>query len=158
MWQTSEKKFGREKFWSAVLELVQKKYDFPPIKATTKYTDFCKNAIDFPEVEGLLKTENYLYRSNVKKLFAGIENLRGKFGLFYEYDLKNFDELREIVTEKFQTLTYFGFDKKELAELVIKNNWLGIDRLVPVGRALDMGIFWDGYDFINQMSRIICLE
>ena len=31
----------------------------------------------------------------------------------------------------------------------------GIDRVVPVGRALDMDIVWDGYDLIGSLSRLI---
>ena len=94
----------------------------------------------------------------MENIFVGIENLRGRFGLFYECDLKNFDDLKNIVNEKFQTLTYFGFDKNFLAEFVVKNNLHGIDRIVKIGRALDIGIFWDGYDLINQMSRTVFVE
>jgi hypothetical protein len=32
---------------------------------------------------------------------------------------------------------------------------LGIDRIVPIGKTLDFSLNWDGYDLINQMSRII---
>lgn len=156
LWKSSENNFGREKFWSAVEKIVHEKYDLPPIKSTGKYTNFCRNAIDYPQTGKLLSNDNYLYRANVEKIFSGIENLRGKFGLFYEHDLNNLADLP--VTEKFQTLTYFGFEPKDLAEEIAKNNWLGIDRIVPIGKALDIGIFWDGYDLIAQMSRIIYFE
>ena len=158
LWKKSEKNFGREKFWSAVEKIVHEKYDFPPIKATTKYTNFCQNAIDFPQTEKLLKNDNFLYRVEISEPFVGIENLRGKFGLFYENNFDSWDDWHEIINEKFQTLTYFGFDSKILAEEVAKNNWLGIDRIIPIGRALDIGIFWDGYDLISQMSRVIYTE
>ena len=158
LWQSSESKLGRAKFWLAVHELVKVKYDLPPIKATSKYTNFCQNAINFPEVGKLSREDNFLYRADLKNIFAGIEKLRGIFGLFYEYDLNSLDDLKNIVTEKFQTLTYFGFTSKDLAEFVQENSWLGIDRIVPVGRSLDMMTVWDGYDLISQMSRIIYFE
>ena len=158
LWKSSESFQGREKFWSAVEKIVHEKYDFPPIKATTKYTNFCQNAIDFPQTEKLLQNDNFLYRVKVSEPFDGIENLRGKFGLFYENNFSSWEDWREIINEKFQTLTYFGFDSKILAAEVQKNNWLGIDRIVPIGRALDIGIFWDGYDLIEQMSRVIYAE
>ena len=69
-----------------------------------------------------------------------------------------FEDLKGVVNEKYQTLTYFGFSAKELADIVSKNHWLGIDRIVPVGKALDIGVIWDGYDLIGQMSRIIYFE
>ena len=158
LWKSSESFQGREKFWAAVEKIVHEKYDLPPIKATTKYTNFCQNAIDFPHTEKLLKNDNFLYRVNLTSPFKGIENLRGKFGLFYENNFSSWEDWREIINEKFQTLTYFGFDSKTLAQEVVKNNWLGIDRIVPIGRALDIGIFWDGYDLIGQMSRVIYTE
>ena len=94
----------------------------------------------------------------MEKLFEGIDNLRGIFGLFYECNVNALADLKEIVTEKFQTLTYFGFEPKDLAAEVVKNSWLGIDRIVPVGKSLDMGTVWDGYDLISQMSRIVYFE
>lgn len=158
LWKPAKTSAGRKKFWSAVRELVKIKYDLPPIKATSKYTNFCKNAIDFPQIGKLEREDNFLYRANVKELFVGIENLRGIFGLFYEHDFNSLDDLKDIVTEKFQTLTYFGFEPKELAAEVVRNHWLGIDRIVPVGKSLDIGTVWDGYDLICQMSRIIYFE
>lgn len=158
LWKSSASFSGREKFWAAVEKIVHEKYDFPPIKATSKYTNFCQNAIDYPKTEKLFKHDNFLYRVNVTAPFVGIENLRGKFGLFYENNFTSWEDWREIVNEKFQTLTYFGFEPKELAAEVAKNNWLGIDRIVPVGRALDIGVFWDGYNLIGQMSRVIYEE
>ena len=158
LWKSSETSAGREKFWTAVHELVKAKYNLPPIKSTSKYTKFCQNAMTFPEVGKISREDNFLYRAPIEKIFAGIENLRGIFGLFYEYKINSLDELRNLVGEKFQTLTYFGFDPRTLAEKVLKNNLLGIDRIVPVGRSLDMSIFWDGYNLISQMSRIIYVE
>ena len=47
-------------------------------------------------------------------------------------------------------------NKKKYKDL--KNNLFGIDRVVPIGKALDMNLIWDGYDVINSLSRIITLE
>ncbi|MBQ3442762.1 MAG: hypothetical protein IJG33_05880 [Selenomonadaceae bacterium] len=158
LWQADNNNVGREKFWSAVEKIAQDRYDFPPIKATGKYTIFCQNAIDFPQSGTLTKSDNYLYRANVTNLSNNIDNLRGKFGLFYEHNVSSLEDLKGVVNEKYQTLTYFGFSAKELADIVLKNRWLGIDRIVPVGKSLDIGVIWDGYDLIGQMSRIIFFE
>ena len=32
---------------------------------------------------------------------------------------------------------------------------MGVDRVVPIGRAFDMGPFWDGFDIIQSLSRRI---
>lgn len=140
--------------------VVKKKYDFLPVKATGKYTDFCRNAADFTEMGTLRRHGSFLYRVNMRQLPANLDELRGRFGMFYEYDLRESSimELDGIVNGKYQTLTYFGFDAHELAELVCRYQWLGIDRIVPVGKALDMESVWDGYDLIRHMSRIVQAE
>ena len=36
-----------------------------------------------------------------------------------------------------------------------KNNFKGVDRIVPIGQSLDMGLIWDGYDLIRTLSRVV---
>ena len=149
---------AKEKFWGAVERIVRDQYDLTAAAASEKYTDFCRNAIRFADSGELIRHDNYIYRAKVRQLFEGIENLRGKFGLFYEFDINDLSELDGVVSEKFQTLTYFGFEPRGLASIVAENSWLGIDRIVPIGKALDLTDIWDGFDLINQMSRIIYFE
>ena len=52
-------------------------------------------------------------------------------------------------------MTYFGVDKTELRDFVVNNRLSGIDRIVPIGKALDMDVIWDGYDIVRSLSRII---
>ena len=60
-----------------------------------------------------------------------------------------------MINNKFQTLAHYGLSRTQLKELVLKNNITGIDRIVPLGRALDMSIIWDGYDVVSYLSRVI---
>ena len=34
-------------------------------------------------------------------------------------------------------------------------NLEGIDRVVPIGQALDINLFWDGYDLNKILTRVI---
>ena len=54
-----------------------------------------------------------------------------------------------------QTCVVHGIDQQKLVDILIENNAMGIDRIVPVGNAMDIGIYWDGYDVIGSMSRQI---
>lgn len=154
LWQGNNKA-GKERFWQAVKELAEVRYDLAPVKATGKYADFCTNAVRFPATGKLQAEDNVLYRVTLQSIPANVEELRGKFGLFYEYDLQDLSELGAVVNERYQTLTYFGMEPSSLAETVCEHGWLGIDRVVPVGKALDMDVVWDGYDLVSEMSRII---
>ena len=82
-------------------------------------------------------------------------------GFFIEYDcrnLSNLNELNNIVTRKYQTLSYFGFDAKELLKWVISSGLSGIDRIVPIGKTSDFSLVWDGYDLIYSLSRKISID
>ena len=48
--------------------------------------------------------------------------------------------------------------KPEAKSFLLKNNLSGIDRVVPLGKDLDISAIWDGYDVIESLSRIINLE
>jgi len=91
----------------------------------------------------------------IKDISHDLHDYRGIFGLFYTFEIEDLNELSGIINNKYQTLTYYGMDKEKLSDFIIKNGITGIDRIVPVGRALDMNVVWDGYDVINYLSRVI---
>lgn len=146
---------GKDRFWTIMEEVAKKRYELPPIKVTSKYADICRNAVCFSPKGQLSAKTNYLYHVPLRELSKDMENLRGQFGLFYEYDINSLNELEGIVNGKYQTLTYYGVRPEDLAENVLENNWMGIDRIVPIGKALDMDVIWDGYDLVREMSRIV---
>ena len=41
---------------------------------------------------------------------------------------------------------------------ILNNNLLGIDRFVPIGKALGIDIVWDGYEVVKSLSRVVSLE
>ena len=59
------------------------------------------------------------------------------------------------MNKKFQTLTYFGLNKNFYKKLILDNFTGGIDRIVPIGQALDISLNWDGYDLNKSLTRII---
>ena len=89
------------------------------------------------------------------ELSSDIINHRGKGGFFFEYTLKNIEELTAVITEKYQTITYFGIDAAELCQKLIEANVRGIDRIVPIGLAMNIDVIWDGHDLVRELSRII---
>ena len=148
----------REKFWNELNKKTLSDYNLPEIAVIEKYTNICK---DFALNDNILKFNTYssnLHTIEIKKLMNGLENLRGKWGYFYEFQLKDLSSLSKVVNKKFQTLTYFGFSKDRLNNFIKKNNIQGIDRVVPVGQALNMDLKWDGYDIVSSLSRCINLK
>ena len=46
-------------------------------------------------------------------------------------------------------------DPDFLYESILRMNVLGIDRIVPIGNALQISHIWDGFDIINILSRTV---
>lgn len=158
VWQGEEKEPAKERFWTAVYRIAIEKYQLEALNAVDKYTLLCHNAIDLDNITGFRKHGNHLYRITIDSLPDNMDELRGKYGYFYEYDTDAIDDLTHVINTRYQTMTYFGVDKTYLHDFVVKNRLTGIDRIVPVGRALDIGVIWDGYDIVKSLSRIIDVQ
>jgi hypothetical protein len=146
---------ARERFWRAVGASAGK-YDLAPIHAMDKYSMLCDLLTQDHDIESASRHGNLIYRLKLASL-DGVENLRGKFGVFFEYEAGDIGAIAPHVTSRWQTLTYFGAEKDALAGFVVDNSLKGIDRIVPVGSALDIGVVWDGYDMIRTLSRVVSL-
>jgi len=79
-------------------------------------------------------------------------------GLFFEAYLENLLELTAFLSRRDQTLTWFGFTPEELHALVRSLNGCAIDRIVPIGQALQFHRFWDGYDLLQEFCRCVYIE
>lgn len=85
------------------------------------------------------------------------ENCGG--GLFFEvvsHDLA--EDLVALVTSRDQTVTTFGLAAEELRQLASALNGRGVDRFVPVGRALAFDATWDGADLLGEFSRRVVID
>ena len=76
-------------------------------------------------------------------------------GFFFEYVLGDREEFFRVVTEKFQTIAQFGINVGELRQQIVERGLRGIDRIVPIGQAMNIGVIWDGYDLIRTLSRVV---
>lgn len=155
VWRGGNREGAQRRFWSALSEVVVRRYRLEPITVVDKFTLLCKNAIDTAVAAPVERYGNALYRSALLRLPEQLDLLRGQFGLFYEFDAESLDVLAPLINSKYQTVTYFGVSKTELANFVMRNQLLGIDRIVPVGKALDIDVVWDGYDIVAALSRIV---
>jgi hypothetical protein len=74
-------------------------------------------------------------------------------GLFFELELGSLSELGPLLTERDQTLSYFGFDRARLEDLARTMPTRAVDRIVPIGTALDFSTVWDGSSLFRVFSR-----
>jgi hypothetical protein len=76
-------------------------------------------------------------------------------GLFLERTLSALEDLAYSLTSKDQTLSYYGYDAPELERLARQLPARAIDRIVPIGRALEFAPIWDGVDMFRSFTRCV---
>jgi hypothetical protein len=158
LWTGKNKTKAKKIFWEALFEYLKKNYKLKDSATIEKYTTLCDHTTKIKEIKNISNYENLIYKIELKKIDKRIDEFRGKWGLFFEHDLKNLNDIKNIVNTKYQTLTYFGLDKKLLYNIVIQNGLKGINRIVPIGNSLNIGLDWDGYDIVNILTRGIELQ
>ena len=84
--------------------------------------------------------------------YLSMERLR--FGNFLQINIQNSSQLAHYIRPNEQTLTYFGVAPMDLYKEVLANG-KSVDRIVPVGKALAIGMHWDGKNVLNLLSREI---
>jgi acyl-CoA reductase-like NAD-dependent aldehyde dehydrogenase len=85
------------------------------------------------------------------------EELHCGGGLFFESSILDLEELLPLLSRKIQTVSYAGISIERWREFLTSNYVAGIDRVVPIGNALDFDYVWDGYDIPKLLLREITL-
>lgn len=118
-----------------------------------RFTFACRAILDRPV------TAYQDFEGNLPVLTLGsLENFEREHcggGVMLEFQSQTLDALTAAVDHRDQTLTHFGFDQDELDAFVRRLNGRGIDRIVPIGQALQFQRFWDGYDLFQSLSRSV---
>ena len=156
--EPKEVAIAKERFWGRLQLIVHEKYLLSTKAAVDKQALFCQNAIELENIVAAEIRDTSLFRIELGTLPKNIDSMRGNCGYFYEFQTKDLDTVSDIVNPTYQTLTYAGLEKTSLIDFVLKNRLSGIDRIVPVGSALDISVIWDGYHVIRSLSRIIDLR
>ena len=147
-----------DKFWIELNSYVTKKVDYPETVSTDKYNKICTDLIYFSNIKKLKIYSKSLHVVTLNKLIPKNELQRGQWGYFYQYLSNDISILPKIITEKYQTLSYFGLDPDFFKKFIQKNEISGIDRIVPIGRSMEMNYLWDGYNLLSALTRIIDIK
>jgi hypothetical protein len=99
--------------------------------------------------------ENKLVRIEISELKQGIDDFKSDSGLFYEFLAQDIKQISPAISNKFQTLSYFGINPLLALDLVKEMGISGIDRIVPIGQTLDFDLIWDGYELPAFYTRAI---
>ena len=157
-WEGKSIKKAKEVFWQKLNSVVNLKYNLSEHTSVEKYTNFCQKIMLNDNIKNFKNYNSNIYTFTLKNLSENLPDYRGSWGMFFQFDGLKIDQLKRVVNSKFQTCTYFGFEKKWLKKNIIENKLSGIDRIVPIGQALDISMIWDGYDLTSSLTRVIELK
>lgn len=78
-------------------------------------------------------------------------------GVFYEFQSLTLADISNMLTEKDQSMSIFGFCQDEIVDLIHKLPPRALDRIVHVGQALAFSPVWDGTNLFTALTRCISL-
>ena len=154
--QESDVSLAQKTFWGCLTtQLKEKKY-----KTNTGIGIRHLNSASELAARNLIAKSNSISQKgiNIFDIKAGDSNIFGSHsgeGLFYQKTIKNFDGLKNFISEKCQTLSVILNEKEELLNWVVNSRITGIDRICNMGSASDFSLHWDGKNLFNLMTKNI---
>lgn len=157
VWVGEDLPVVRQRFWNELTKIIQQKQEqFVPAQRISRLTNSLQLAT-LTEVEKVNLHEAYTSVS-IDKMNKEIREWHAGNGLFLQLHLDDLKQLSEHLEDKDQTLSYYGFTQSELLNFVMHIDNRGIDRIVPVGRALDFEEVWDGQSFLRSFTREVTVR
>ena len=155
IWFGKKKKEAKLKFYKHFSKKIDKKYEYDLAITNEKISNLsviaARSKIGFKT-----QFEKFnLIKIKLKEFNTEVEKIRPYNGSFVEIELKKMNDIKKIISKKCQTISYFGVDKELINNSILSSGVLGVDRIVPIGRSLDMSFIWDGKDLIYSLSRIV---
>lgn len=154
--RTSSLREAKERFWKALHQQVERKYNLQAVLSVDKLMAFCRQAVCM-DVRSEPRSDNYVVRTELHQLPENIDAFRCAGGYFSEYNVDSLDEISPIITNRYQTMAYYGFHRDELVDFVRRNRLRGLDRIVPIGETTAFSLVWDGNNLVEMFSRIVAI-
>lgn len=145
-----------EHFWQSFNQYVaSKSYVVQPALQVEKLATAFELAT-LQETRNIITTPQFT-RIEIEQLTKEHRELHCGAGLFLECYVDSVEELAKQLIDKDQTLSYYGVSKNELQQLVCCLTNRAIDRIVPIGQALNFDRVWDGQNFLTSFTREVTL-
>lgn len=143
---------ARARLWPAVAQVAASRGYRPEVSARLGRELFIHRAIldgpviartDFGPALAVLRVDR----------LDGLRRDHPGMGLLFEASAPALASIERWIDRKDQTLTHFGLSRQDLLGLAERLGGRGLDRIVPVGQALHLARFWDGYDLGAEFVR-----
>ena len=79
-------------------------------------------------------------------------------GFFLEFYIAELAELKAVISRNWQTVVSHGVSAVEWAAFLSLHKPAGLNRIVPIGSALNFDAVWDGVDLLTAMTRLVAVS
>ena len=140
-----------KKTYTLISQLAEENYDTDIGSiATFKFNQITEDILD-NKIESSLHSNNYLILSELKG--EVVPETCGT-GYLYFVHLADLSEMKNYINRKIQSLGYYGLSKEDLNLLTDVSYTKGVDRIIPIGQALDFDYIWDGYNILTELVSL----
>jgi hypothetical protein len=158
--ESSNCDFAKRRFWSRVQEEITKRnIQYPEVvgidKLVTAYVSAGLGVADSMEAN---LTGNISRVHLAPDATPEFRNLECGGGFFFESEVPDLTSLAGLLSQRDQTLSYFGFRLDEIREFALALPARAVDRIVPIGSALTFSTVWDGADLLATFCREIDIQ
>ena len=119
IWHGKKSVYIKNKFWEYVYKHAKNKYNLDFSGASKKIHLLSNFSIKSNKNFNTSIKNLVLTRLQFKSKNNNINKIKSGFGIFPEINIQNLRELREIIKENFQTITYYGLNKKDIKHTII---------------------------------------
>ena len=145
------------KFWNSISEnLSIREQDFELSDSLNKSLAADRNVLEGKDIQ-VNNTDPRITRVMLYKQIKIPEIICGS-GFFYEINLDKLKKIAPILNSNLQTISYFGFKIEVLKKLIYEIQPSGVNRIVPIGKALEFSYIWDGKDILTSFSREVTFD
>jgi len=149
---------AKSRFWRCLDSVAISRNQLEPIHMMNRLVELCEVLATERVIEEVHDLESSAVRLKLSRTDEWKKTTGLRFGTFSEVTAHQLSDLSEILDEQVQTVSYFGFKPEEMREWVLNMSQRGVDRIVPVGQALEFDLEWDGYDLIRMMTRSVVVR
>lgn len=145
---------AKQIFWSQLDGMVSKKQpEIAPATIMNKWVAGLTLSAEGKADRFYLQSQNHIHRVQLSEPYHLSREQHCGGGLFLEADFNDLAQLKTLLTPKDQTLSIYGFEQQELHRFASSLAGAGIDRIVPVGQALQFHTVWDGHRLFEMFTR-----
>lgn len=139
---------AKQRFWNRLGERLAGKYELEPVRMMDKHLDVMSMVAELERPASLSDRGDIIWRFDDKDLAGS----RFRFGNFLEFDIDEIGQIIDHLRPNEQTITQFGMVSRDIFEALAASGRM-VDRIVPIGEALSMGMHWDGKQVLSLLSR-----